>query len=265
MGEYSSTWKTQVLAERKEQILQYVNMKGSATVKTLADFVGVSEATIRRYLQDLHDKNSLIKTHGGAVPLKTGTASEQLYDEKLNIFKEEKRRIANIAAGYINNGDTIFLDSGSTAYYLGCCLRDLQNLYVFTYDIRVAYSLNLHPTSDVFVVGGICRHNHKNVLVGSQVVSYLKTLRIDKLFLAVDALDLEIGISNSNLLEAEIKKQAVESSNTVYVISDHSKFNKIALSQVCSLEKIDTLITDSGADPNYLQLLKEKIKNVIVV
>lgn len=153
-----------VPAERQDMILQYIKARGSGQIKELAEFVGASEATVRRDLDELDHMGKVERTHGGAVSNRFGTSFERQHEDKLNLMQEEKLRIAQAAASYIKEGDTVFIDSGTTTYFMKNCLSDIPNLTVFTYDLIIAYALELHPTSNLFVTGGQRRPGYNNVL-----------------------------------------------------------------------------------------------------
>ncbi len=254
-----------VPAERQEIIMRHIRVKGSAQIKELAEWLDVSEATIRRDLDDLDQQGRVKRTHGGAISSHYGTSFEHQYEEKQRLMQEEKRRIAQKAASYVNERDTIFLDSGTTAYLMGTYLRDIPNISVFTYDTMIASSIDLHQTSSMIVTGGVRRTGYNNVLLGSYAENFLRGLRVDKVFLGADAVDLDFGISNSNMMEAEIKRVAQSIGGCTFLMTDQSKFDKVALAKVCALEKIDVLITDKGTEEKYLEELKKKIKQVVTV
>lgn len=256
---------TLVPAERQSKILQYIRVHGSGQIKSLADWLDVSQATVRRDLDEMSQAGLIERTHGGAVSNRNGSSFEQRYEEKLTLMEQEKRRIAQGAMNYVRPGDTIFLDSGTTIYYFGSKLCDIPNLTIFTYDIMVAYSIDIHPTSNIIVTGGMRRQGYNNVLIGNMVVEFLRNLRIDNVFLGADAIDVEFGVSNSNIYEAEIKSQAVASGNKVFLLADHSKFNKVALAKVCNLEKINTLITDEWEDNTHLDEFRKLIYTIDIV
>ena len=254
-----------VPAERQEKILSYIRTHGSGQIKELSGRMGVSEATVRRDLDALAEAGCLERTHGGAIRLRDDLHAERRFEEKRTLMSEEKKRIAAAAARFIAPGDSVFLDSGSTSYYLGCEMSEIPDLTVFTYDLMVAYSIPLHPTSEMIVTGGVRRHGFNNVLLGDRAVDLLRGLRIDKVFLGADAVDMEFGVSNSTLSEAEIKAQAVRGGKTVYLMADHTKVGKCALAKVCGLESMDVVITDVGAAQRDLERLRERVGRVVVV
>lgn len=251
--------------ERQDSILQYIRTHGSAQIKELSVLMGVSEATIRRDLDELDHSGKVERTHGGAICNHNGTSFERKHEEKMSIMEEEKRRIAQAAASFVSEGDTIFLDSGTTTFLLGTLLSDIPNLTIITYDIIIAYSLALHPTSTLIVTGGVRRSGYNNVLIGVQTENFLRDLHVDKTFLGADAIDINFGVSNSNYMEAEVKKQAAKIGRHTFLLTDHSKFGNTALSKVCSLDEIDVLITDKNTPQSFVNPLKKAIKKVLFV
>ena len=252
-----------VPAERQKKIIQYVQQHGRAKIRELSDWLDVSEATVRRDLDELDLSGNLERTHGGAVYKKQGTAYERRYEEKMTLMETEKRAIAAAALKEISAGDTLFLDSGTSCYYLASILGQIPDLTVFTYDLMVAYGCELSPTSEMIVTGGIRRPGHNNVLLGTQVIECLEKLRVDKVFLGADAIDAA-EVTNSNYSEAEIKSATIDAGDQIFLLADHSKFGKRALSRVCSLDRIDTLITDSGISARYREEMENTIRRVII-
>ena len=253
-----------VPAERQDKILQYIESHGSGQIGALSKWMEVSEATIRRDLNYLHQEGFVERTHGGAVSTRSGNPIERQYDERLTLMETEKKQIVAAALDLISPGDTIFLDSGTTCYYLGCALGKIPNLTVFTYDLMVGYSACIHPTSELIVTGGVRRHGYSNVLLGNQIIRFLQGLRIDKVFLGADAVDLDFGVSNSTIQEAEVKVEAISRGNKVYLLSDSTKFGKVSLARVCSLDQIDVFVTDKGIDPDILEKLQKNGNSFLI-
>jgi len=250
-------------ASRQQKIMEYVKEHGSAQIKDLAEYLEVSVATVRRDLDELDTQGLLVRTHGGAMSKNDNTSSfERQHLERLMIMREEKRRIAKLAASFVRDGETILLDSGTTNYYLASELSEIPNLTVITYDLFIASNLVLHPTSTLIVTGGIRRQGFNNVLWGSMVEDYIRNVRVDKAFLGADAVDLDFGISNTNVLEANIKKILVQAGKKVILIVDHSKLDRLALVKVCELNAVDEMIIDKKIDEVSLSRLKDKIKKV---
>ncbi len=252
-------------ARRHQIILQSVNEKGIVEIKELTELLGVSDATIRRDLNELDSKGLLERTHGGAIIKNLTTSFEQQQQERMKIMLDEKKKIAKTAAGFIKEGETILLDSGSTTYYLAENLSDIPNLTIITYDLYIASNIPIHPTSNMVVTGGIRRRGYNNVLIGNPVEEYLRTIHVDKTFLGADAIDIEYGVSNSNLFEASIKKLLIKAGKNIFLLADRSKLNRIAFVKVCDITDIDTLIMDEPKEKRMVQELNQRINNVCFV
>lgn len=251
-------------ASRKENILRYVNSTGGATIRELSILIDVSEATIRRDLDELSRDNMLVRTHGGARPLKSHQISYAgVYNQKSEFMVAEKKRIGLAAASYVNDGDTIILDSGTTTFQIALNLETKKHITVITNDLHIANAIVLDPTSSVFVTGGL-RKGEFSVLTGSITKNYFRQIRVDKTFLSTDAIDIHFGLANAIIDEADLKKQMIDSAAELFVVADHSKFGKLALAKVCDLNDIDVLITDSGLSPVYESFLTKQHQKYVL-
>lgn len=233
-------------AARRTIIYDYICENGSASIKDLALLLTVSEATVRRDLDEMSMEGIIERTRGGAIlPAEKSTSFERAYHEKTRLMIEEKKAIGKFASSYVEDGDTIFLDSGTTSLQLGFNLAEKKNITVITYDLFIANSITLDPSSSLIVTGGI-RRNEFGVLTGPMVQNFLRDVRVSKVFMTADAIDIEWGISNAGFQEVDIKKQSLISGRYVYLLADHSKFGKVAMAQVCSLHDITEIIVDDG-------------------
>lgn len=252
-------------ATRRASILNFVNAAGSASVKELSSIINVSEATIRRDLDELGKENLIERIHGGAQALQLGkTSFESAYYDKTTYMTDEKNRIGFFAASYVNDGDTVLLDSGTTTLKVAMNLAQKKNITVITNDLHIANSIELDPTSSLIVSGGI-RRDGFGVLTGATVKEFFQNIRVDKSFMGADAVDSDFGISNATFHEVDQKKALIHSSQKVYLVADHTKFGKIALARVCDLRSLDCIITDSALPDIYqTQLQSRKIKYILV-
>lgn len=242
-------------AERQRQIVEFIQKNGSAQIKLLADYQNVSEATIRRDLDELAALGLIERTHGGAMAKESSTSFEQKHSEKMNIMQKEKRRIAKAACSLIKDGDTIFLDSGTTTYFIAQNLESFKDLTVITHDLQIGNTAVLDPTSTLIVTGGI-RREEFSVLVGSLTESFIRELRVNKVFLGADAVDVEKGIFNANFIEVGIKKLLITIAKHTILVADTSKFARTALARVCGIDSIETIITDD----NLSKEMKDQIE-----
>lgn len=233
-------------AARKVFILNYIKENGSASIKDLSILQNVSEATIRRDLDAMSIEGILERTRGGAIlPHEKSTSFERVYHEKSKLMTLEKKAIGRFAASHVLDGDTIFLDSGTTSFQIGMNLADKRKITVITYDLFIANSIILDASSTLLVTGGV-RKTDFGVLTGSLVLNFIRELRLNKAFLTADSVDISFGVSNASFDEVDIKKELIRSSRYVYLAADHSKFGKAAMTHVCSLHDIDEIITDDG-------------------
>lgn len=252
-------------AARRSNILRYVNSAGSATIKQLSSMLSVSEATIRRDLDELSNENMILRIHGGAQSIQERCASfESAYRDKATYMVDEKARIGFHAASYVSDGDTILLDSGTTTLQLAKNLSERKNITVITNDLHIAGTIELDPSSTLIVTGGI-RRSGFGVLTGAMVQEFFQGIRVDKSFLSADAVDIEFGVSNATFHEVDQKKALIRSAQKVFLMADHTKFGNVALVRVCDLQEVDLLITDSDLPAKFQkQLDNHGIKYALV-
>jgi DeoR family fructose operon transcriptional repressor len=242
--------------ERKAKIVDYVHKHSRASVQELSEYFSVSESTIRRDLQELEEAKLLRRTHGGAISLQ-GVNFEPTFEEKEDKFRKEKEAIAKKAVEFIEEGDTLLLDSGTTTYHLVQHLRDFSKLTVVTNSLIFAQELQYHPGIDVLAIGGILR-KETLALVGPFAEQCLSMVRVDKAFIATNGLDMEGGLTTPNLIEAATKRKMILSSKQVILLTDHSKAGKIAFSKFADIHEIDKCIIDN-AIPTSVHKSLEKV------
>lgn len=250
-------------AQRQQQILEYLQSQKSITIRKAAEIFMVSEATVRRDLDELASTGKIERTHGGAV-LHTGTGFEWQHAEKMQEMIPEKKRIAIAAKKLIEDGDSLFLDTGTTTYLLAEELKEKKRLTVVTNNLDIAYTTELDATSTMIITGGIRRDGYSS-LVGDIAADLVRKLYVDVSFIGADAVSVGNGVFNTNFNEIGIKKSGIESGKRKVLLVDSSKFSRKALAKICDLQEFDIIITDSGIDEAQLKILKEKIARVIIV
>lgn len=249
--------------QRQRLILETVNQDGSASIKSLSQQFGVSEATARRDLDDLAASGYVERFHGGAVRVNS-TTFERVHSEKMKTMLEEKQRIAAYAASLISDGESVFLDSGSTAFFIAQQLRDLRDLTVVTNNLDIAYSAEFHQTSSLVVTGGVRRDDY-SLLIGSLAERTIDELYVDTVFLGCDAVDAESGVFNTNYLELGVKQKIVKCGKRTILVTDHTKFHRKALAKVCELNELDLIITDAGIDEQTVDTALKHVAGFIYV
>ncbi len=248
---------------RRIQILDLLNKHGQVDVASLSRDLGVSEVTIRNDLTKLEQKNLLIKARGGALKVDRVAADFSIQDKNKQHLAE-KQRIGKAACGLIEAGETIILDSGTTTMELARNLNKDIPLTVITNALNIAEQLAEYHNLNVMVPGGVLRKNSLS-LVGSSAEAGFRNYFCDKLFLAVDGFNMIHGLSTPNVEEAHLNRVMIEISKQVIVVADSSKFHKRSFAFIAPISEVDTLITDSGIQPEDKQKLENTGIKVVVV
>jgi len=241
--------------ERRRAILELLQEDGRVLVRDLARGFRTSLITIRKDLESLHHQGQLERTHGGALPLKTGALMDSSLQEKERIHRAEKTRIAAAAARMIGKGQVIILDSGTTTTAIARNCRHLKNLTIITNAINIAAELANSPV-EVILTGGALRKNSFS-LVGPLAEESLRKLSADLLFLAVDGFDVRYGLTTPNLLEARVNRAMADSARRTIVVCDSSKFGRRSLSLILPTSAVHETITDKKILKRDLKMLRE--------
>jgi len=250
--------------ERYQKIVDWVNEKSAVTVEELCDKFHISQPTVSRDLQNLNQAGKLVKTHGGAVSIATGLATEPSFTFRKTQFTKEKQRIAMKAAEYINPGETVIIDSGTTNFWMAEHLHNKQNVNVWTNDLHITLELINHENVNITLLGGKFRKKYFNTM-GILTNKLLSNIHVDRLFIGVDAINVDSGLMVYSPEEAELKSLMIESAKETIVVCDHSKFEKMALVSFCPIEKVRKIITGKESDPEVIQVIREHNIDVDVV
>ena len=239
---------TRDTSQRRLQISELVRQHGSVQVAALAERFGVSLQTVRKDLRYLSDRGVMARAYGGAIDSSVvggGIPPEPAYEAKRTEHLDEKRRIGARAAALIKAGDTVVLDSGTTAIELAEALPDID-VTVVTNDFGVLGALAPKHNINLVMLGGELRRRNM-AFYGGLTVEALDDLHVDKLFLGVDGFDLDRGVTTHYEPEALLNRKMVEAAVQVVCITDSSKFGKVCLHRIIPVTALDMLITDTGA------------------
>lgn len=242
------------ISERHHQILDKLKKEGSLNVLELCTELNVSSVTIRKDLKLLETKNLLFRTHGGAT-LSNPYATERHVSEKEQIKATEKMDIGRMGASLIEADDCIIIASGTTVLSLARSIKPIKKLTVITAALQVATELNQHPDIEVLVLGGILRKNSTSG-TGLYAEKMLEDFSCSKLYLGVDGIDLEFGITTTHVMEAQLNRKMILAAQKTIVVTDSSKFGKRGFGRICGLEEVDQIITDAGISPHMQEKLK---------
>lgn len=235
-------------------------------VTDLSEMFGISEVTVRSDLEALQGAGHLRRVHGGAVA--AAPKPERSFELSLGSQAEEKRRIGEAAAALVTPGETIILDVGSTTAALARALvdrSDLTDVVCFTNGLKVALELEpAIPRFSVVLTGGTLRPLQHS-LVDPLAAGMLEDIHADTVFLGCNGVDVQAGVTNINLPEADIKRRMVAAARRRIVVATGEKIGVASLAPLCSLDDVTTLITDTSADPDLVAGLREAALEVLVV
>ncbi len=243
-----------LIADRYARIVALVNERGSIRVSELSTLCQVTEETIRRDLDRLEKAGRLLRSHGGAVSLRD-RQPETPYAEREIMNAAEKQRIAREAVLMIKPGDRILLDASTTAWYMASLLPDMP-LTVLTNSIRVAAELSGKERIDVISTGGQLSRRSMS-FVGHLAERSLELYHVDKMFFSCKGFHLERGASESNELQAMVKRKMIAIAEQVILLCDSSKFGIQAFTHVATTSELDVVITDYSPETEQVKQLQE--------
>jgi len=251
--------------ERRQKIQEVIEQNGRITVDDIVTKFKVSAVTARADLDILSERGDLIRSHGGAVRQLNPVVDYPLRFKE-SIHHAEKVRIGHAAAQLVKPHQTIVLDSGTTTAQVARQLKAarVQPLTIITNALNIAYELAETENIAVVMIGGILRHASSS-FVGPQAERMLQDLHADHLFLAVDGLHPDEGLSTPDILEAQLNRVMIRVSSEVTVVADASKFGRRSLSLIGNVQCAQRVITDERVDAQMAARLREKGPEVILV
>jgi len=248
-------------AERMDKIANILRERRIARVSEMARIVGASEASVRRDLIEMERRGLLRRVHGGAMAT-GGMGDEPVFDDKTAMAAREKQRIAEAALSFVKNGDFIYLDGGSTVLALARLLTDRPRLTVATNSLRVAQTFAASGPRTILVGGELRRISQ--TFVGCLARPLLEKIHFDAAFMGTVGLTVE-GMTTTDPGEADTKALVMSRSARVILLADSRKIGTVSFVSAGSLDLVDTLITDSGAQRKHLEVFKKKGIKVIAV
>lgn len=227
--------------ERLLKIIDIVNTQGIITVNEIIDKLDVSDMTIRRDLDELDKTGKIVRIHGGAQSISYSLDQELSHHEKLGVQIEEKEKIAELAASYVDDGDTVYLGPGTTIELLATKLLN-KKIRIVTNNHPVFNILMQSDTADIILAGGNFRKN-TGAFIGPLTNNHLKKFNFTKAFISVNGIHND-EISTYNMEEGEAQQIALNNSRTKFLLADNKKFNREDFYVFYNLHDIDHLITD---------------------
>jgi DeoR/GlpR family transcriptional regulator of sugar metabolism len=249
--------------ERQQKILEFLSRQQRISVAEICEMFTVSEATARRDLEVLTDENHLQRVHGGAISLKQAPPEPPILQRGFE-HAGEKQKIAFAAANLVQDGETVFLGSGTTVLEVARNLRDRKGLTIITNSLPVMNILLGNPQISLIALGGMLRDSELS-FIGHITEQALAEIRADKVIIGVHAIDLENGLTNDYLQETMTDRAILKSGKEVIVVADHTKINTVSIAYLAPVTSIHKLVTDKDSPSDFISAIKEKGVNVIIV
>jgi DeoR/GlpR family transcriptional regulator of sugar metabolism len=239
--------------ERQEEVLAFIRENKRATVDELIGHFGVSAATVRRDLDALEKQGKVRRFRGGAM---LGQAPPELPAlERAKEQAREKARIGKTAAELVEDGDTIFLGSGTTVLEVAKHLHGKKGVTVITNSLLVVNELAHDENIDTIVIGGMLRPSELS-MIGHIAEQALQEVRANKVFMGIRAIDLKNGLTNDYLPETLTDRAILNIGAQTIILADHTKCGVVSTAFLAPLSAIDVLITDDKTDGHFIDALK---------
>jgi len=241
--------------QRQSEMYQYIKKNESVKVQDLLLMFQVSAPTIRKDLAILEDAGMIVRTHGAA---RMASQADPItpFEARSSLHKEAKEMIARKAVQYIEEGDSIILDSGTTTLEIARLLTGWSNLNIFTNSIPIAMMLSSSRVS-VNLVGGILLGRNFS-LQGPDTEEYFHRIEVSKTFISASGIRLNYGLVNSQSLESSVKKSMISAGKTVFAVLDSSKFQTPSVYPSGKWAELDYIITETPIKDNNI---REQIEN----
>lgn len=243
--------------KRIDLIEEYIYQQKSVSLDTLCEMFHVSKNTIRRDIETLLEKGTVKKVYGGVTVSRDTDAIPKVlpYEERHNRFAAEKDAISKIAAGFVENNDIIYIDTGTTCLNMVDYIAD-KNCTIITNSLQVCFKALPYASLNVISLPGRLKRETLS-FVGNEILDYLKTYNIRKAFMACTGVTIENGLTNATTEEYQVKKAVVQNSLEHFLLADHSKFGHFSLMTYCSLKDIQHIITDQELEEEYREFCRQ--------
>lgn len=228
--------------ERRRKILLLIHEFENLSVAEIAVKTGSSPATVRRDLTDLAEEGSIVRTHGGAMKPDDGRFTG--FDNKQQANNEVKQAIGKLAALSVKDGDTIFMDCGSTVFMMCAHLKKMNKVRIITNSLPVVAEMMDAPGISINIIGGELDAGRKAVH-GDTAIAHIDNYHADKAFIGIDGITLQ-GLSSHSEKEATITKAFCRNASSVYLLCDSLKIGKPSYIKTGPLTIINHLLTDTS-------------------
>jgi len=244
--------------ERQDEILKILSTIGTISVNKLVDLLKVSGVTIRQDLNLLEEEGFVKRVHGGVVLKNSDDISR-----RLTINYEQKLKIARRASKFVESGDTILIESGSTNTILAKEISMLENITVITLNIVIAREFRKNENNSVILLGGNYQKESES-LIGPLIKTCLEHVNFKKAFIGVDGFSIDTGFTSKDIMRAEVSSEIAKKAEMVFILTDSSKFGKRELIKLFDIDNVDYVITDDGIPTKEKEYLINKGIKLII-
>jgi DeoR/GlpR family transcriptional regulator of sugar metabolism len=261
----SSPERPQLAKARQRRIAELVAEHGEVVVAELAPRFGVSGMTIRRDLKELQRHGLAQRTHGGAVaPPRKAAPVERPLRERLEHEAPEKQRIARAVAGFVRDGETVFIGSGTSTLKVAEALRPDRQLTVVTNAVTIVDALAGTHAIALVVAGGVLRREEMS-LIGHIAESALADIRVDRVIMGARGVDPEHGLTSDHLLELMTDRAILRTGGEIIIVADHTKLGRVATSRMAPVAAASMLVTDKAAPAHIVDAIRQAGVEVVLV
>lgn len=240
---------------RLDVLVEEVRRQGAMTVEALADRLGVTLQTVRRDVKHLSELGLLTRYHGG-VRMPGSTTENIAYRQRQQLNDEAKRAIARTVAREVPEGCSLILNIGTTTEAVARELLRHRGLRVITNNLNVAAILADNPECEVIVAGGVVRSRDHGI-VGETTVDFIRQFRVDIGLIGVSGIEQDATLRDFDLREVKVAQSIIAQSREVWLVADHSKFDRRAMVELARLDQIHALFTERPPPQAYAQLLDD--------
>ena len=235
-------------------IMEELIKHGTVLVSDLVSRLEVSAVTVRKDLTELEKNDRLYRSHGKAV-LVNPYINNRSVSEKEKLAPDQKHAIGREAARLITRDDSICIASGTTVHALARNIHPIHKLTVVSASLPVSNILSQHENIDIIQLGGMLRHSSLSV-VGEYSARILDECSFSKLYMGVDGIDFDYGITTTDMREAALNQKMIAAAQKTIVLADSSKFGRRGFAKIADIDAIDVIITDAGVSPKVVKQIE---------
>lgn len=241
---------------RQKEMLSYIEENKSVRNEELISRFNISIQTLRRDLKIFEDQGLIEKVYGGVIynDRRESVSSVSPLEKREQSNSEEKEYIGKLAAALVEDGDVIFIDSGTTAYRMLHYMKDLKNVTVISHCLDVMMEIRRMPNLTGICVGGVIQHDSGTFVVDSSFYPY----NYNKAFISTVGISASKSLTNTNLYEGAMKQHVINQSAANYILADHSKFDVIAYNHFADFSLIKAIITDRKPSEKFVNFFESK-------